>query len=319
MEKNNNLSTDNPSSDDADKNLNADSKKKHFNEYAPDYDKAAVTITEEQYLKKKWGFWAISLFLLIPFVVSIFVYLILGEAPSGDEAYSEWQASYVVWTQLVSAPIIILIGMKVCKDYLPNLINSFKPTDKLKGRIETQRNSNNKLVGLDSKKDKREFQVGKVKLFYFRHKYVINIFTVILAYYILIPIISFFTYLIGGGTSENQSQLEDIIKIMPAAGFFMVVIAAPFVEEFMARYGIFNVMKSKKWAFFWSGSLFAMLHVFSASIYNGPTELLNVFPYLLGGFLFAGLYYFNDEKVGHVISVHALFNCISYGIIVASF
>jgi membrane protease YdiL (CAAX protease family) len=117
----------------------------------------------------------------------------------------------------------------------------------------------------------------------------------------------------GNGGSSNQGSVEDMIKAFPAIGFFLVVMAAPIMEELIMRYGIFNIATNRKTAIILSATLFAFMHVITASIANQDAmELLQVFPYFAGGIVFTLGYTMNDDKIAHPMALHATTNCIAF-------
>ncbi len=272
---------------------------------------ARVVYSEEQIQKKKWGFLAMMLFFFVPSLVAIIVYQIVNTFNYSD---NDKQTITIIISQIVGALVIAGVMLKVCLDLKPSFANTFKRTDKDRDKISSL---NNAIGKIDDENKKGLFSL-KSKRFYFKYRYPINFVVAIVSYYILVTLLSLFTASIGGGVSDNQTDVETMINAFPVGGFFLVVMAAPLSEELFARYGIFNYVRNRKTAIIVSTTLFALMHVFGAMLGEaGLKAFLDIFPYLAGGFTFAMLYHLNDEKIAYPMALHALTNLIAYIVIMA--
>lgn len=128
-------------------------------------------------------------------------------------------------------------------------------------------------------------------------------------------------------TSDNQEALNNVLFGPYKIGIIVtVVLMAPVIEELVFRKSIHTCImpntksiESRIIRVLVSGICFGMLHVISPIIQyisigefvNALRALLQVFPYLVMGFVFGALYEVNDGNVIPGIIVHAAWNTIS--------
>ena len=126
-------------------------------------------------------------------------------------------------------------------------------------------------------------------------------------------------------SNDNQASLNQIIKVLPAPMFFMVVIFAPIVEELTYRQGLFEAIrrKNEKVAIVVTTLIFALIHFdFSGLITSYSNELLineliNLPSYIIGGLILT-LAYNKHRCITESILTHSAINLISYISIVIS-
>ena len=106
-------------------------------------------------------------------------------------------------------------------------------------------------------------------------------------------------------TSQNELQLQQLIKTYPTWAYFMVLSFAPLFEEVIFRFGIFSLFnkgKAQIFAFLTSVFVFASMHMFGSF-----DNILAWCTYLGSALLLAGTYaYFRNIYLN--IAIHFAFN-----------
>ncbi len=146
-----------------------------------------------------------------------------------------------------------------------------------------------------------QFQTFTKRFFYFAvialAGFIFNIF--------LTLFINIFLEIVGFTMRESQNQeaIVDTLKY-PLIAIPMIIFGAPIVEETIFRGVVFNFFRNRKLpkklnlilAFFFSSSLFGMIHVFDAFIASGDyTELVLGLTYISAGFVLTLLYYLTNN------------------------
>lgn len=105
---------------------------------------------------------------------------------------------------------------------------------------------------------------------------------------------------LGGGTSENQSNLTEILKYSPMLGIMIIGIIGPICEEFAYRVGLFNLgMRINRLiAYLFATVVFGLIHMHDFTSVN---EWLNFPSYLIAG----GILAFTYDRFGLSASITA--------------
>lgn len=95
--------------------------------------------------------------------------------------------------------------------------------------------------------------------------------------------------LLGGGTSDNQASVVNIVTYSPILGIVITGIIGPICEEFAYRVGLFNLgMRINRWvAYLFATVVFGLIHMHNFASVN---EWLNFPSYLIAGGILAFAY-----------------------------
>lgn len=114
-------------------------------------------------------------------------------------------------------------------------------------------------------------------------------------------------------TSQNELQLQQLIKAFPAWAYFMVLSFAPLFEEVIFRFGIFSLFnkgKAQIFAFLTSVLVFASMHMFGSF-----DNILAWCTYLGSALILAGTYaYFRNIYLN--VAIHFAFNSALFLLII---
>ncbi|MGL4616756.1 MAG: lysostaphin resistance A-like protein, partial [Mycoplasmoidaceae bacterium] len=132
---------------------------------------------------------------------------------------------------------------------------------------------------------------------------VIGVISFILAFSILGGI----TLGIGGGQSDNESNIQNSLNSPYAITvmFFVIVIVAPLIEEFVFRSAIAEVTSNKWWAWPISTIFFAFVHISSSG------DWINILAYIPMG-LISGFFYYKFRNITFPILLHFGNNLIAF-------
>ena len=167
---------------------------------------------------------------------------------------------------------------------------------------------------------KRE-KVKKLLLSIFSNKAIINGTIVVFILFFGSILYTLLITALGFDLSDNSNQenVNNIVVSFPIASFFLIVILAPIVEEFIFRYSLFGGLLKKNRLLAYATSIFAFTAVHLIASYFSEagffSELITFFPYAFSGFLFAYIYE-KTRNFGSCVYAHILNNFISYFIIV---
>ncbi len=106
--------------------------------------------------------------------------------------------------------------------------------------------------------------------------------------------------LAGGGTSDNQAGVTNIVTYSPFLGILITGIIGPICEEFAYRVGLFNLgMRINRWvAYLFATVVFGLIHM---KDFGSVNEWLNFPSYLIAG----GILAFTYDRFGLSASVSA--------------
>lgn len=114
-------------------------------------------------------------------------------------------------------------------------------------------------------------------------------------------------------TSNNQSEVSNLVANLPLFGIFVTCIFAPLVEEGVLRIAIFQPLSKRfnvKFATIISSSIFGFLHVFNSLVMNDFGDVIHVLAYISMGVCICYAYYRSDNIYG-AIGLHFVNNLLS--------
>ncbi len=132
---------------------------------------------------------------------------------------------------------------------------------------------------------------------------------------VLMIILNMIISLLGGTIVDNESSNRELIKNYLPYAIFGMCIYAPIVEELVFRRSLRNIFKYKYTYAFFSGLIFASIHLLDEitmfiSTGTYTISLLYILPYMALGFCFA-LSYYKTNNIYSTITFHAMHNFIA--------
>lgn len=108
-----------------------------------------------------------------------------------------------------------------------------------------------------------------------------------------------------GGIAENEQSIRDMFQISPIYTYIAGVVIAPFLEEFVFRFGIRKIIGNDVIFIIISGLIFGSMHVISSA--EVLSDYLYIIPYAIPGFIFAYIYV-KSKNIFTSISMHLFHN-----------
>jgi len=124
-----------------------------------------------------------------------------------------------------------------------------------------------------------------------------------------LPIIGIgITHLVTGDiVPPNQQALDSAFSQTPFLGLFMIVIAAPIVEELMYRRALRELVRNRWFYYALSALLFGLTHIWIGFIF--PVSFVYSITYIISGFVLAVIYE-RSNNIWCCIFIHFLNNSL---------